>query len=185
MTWQWRHVTQWRNVMQRRRKIMAQRRRNMMQQRRNMLRQRINMQSWSIGHHWLMLLFYQILSLQRFASRQDQTNPETWLGSRCPCPTCRLIFVGHSSMKFDLGSALVDKYKSESCFTFSNPLPLSETQFTPLFCSINHILKVLKWLNVCDSSRVLSDIFSDTKVSSQSVDFQSSEHSQIQQHSRK
>ena len=86
----------------------------------------------------------QILSLQRFASRQDQTNPETWLGSRCPCPTCRLIFVGHSSMKFDFGSALVDKYKSESCFTFSNPLPLSETQFTPLFCSINHILKVLK-----------------------------------------
>ena len=50
--------------------------------------------------HWSMLLFYRIFSLQRFASRQDQTNPETWLGSRCPCPTCRLIFVGHSSMKF-------------------------------------------------------------------------------------
>jgi len=27
-----------------------------------------------------------------FASRQDQTNPETWLGSRCPCPTCRSKF---------------------------------------------------------------------------------------------
>ncbi|XP_046384400.1 E3 ubiquitin-protein ligase TM129 [Ischnura elegans] len=27
-----------------------------------------------------------------FASRQDQDHPETWLGSRCPCPTCRSPF---------------------------------------------------------------------------------------------
>lgn len=27
-----------------------------------------------------------------FASRQDQSNPETWLGSKCPCPTCRSRF---------------------------------------------------------------------------------------------
>lgn len=27
-----------------------------------------------------------------FASRQDQGSPETWLGSRCPCPTCRSKF---------------------------------------------------------------------------------------------
>jgi len=27
-----------------------------------------------------------------FASRQDQSSPETWLGSRCPCPTCRSKF---------------------------------------------------------------------------------------------
>jgi len=27
-----------------------------------------------------------------FASRQDQKHPETWLGSRCPCPTCRSKF---------------------------------------------------------------------------------------------
>ncbi len=25
----------------------------------------------------------------RFASRQDQSRPETWLASKCPCPTCR------------------------------------------------------------------------------------------------
>ena len=28
----------------------------------------------------------------RFASRQDQSNPERWLGSKCPCPTCRSKF---------------------------------------------------------------------------------------------
>ncbi|KAH9363111.1 hypothetical protein HPB48_014107 [Haemaphysalis longicornis] len=27
-----------------------------------------------------------------FASRQDQARPETWLGSRCFCPTCRSVF---------------------------------------------------------------------------------------------
>lgn len=27
-----------------------------------------------------------------FASRQDQSNPETWLASKCPCPTCRNRF---------------------------------------------------------------------------------------------
>jgi len=27
-----------------------------------------------------------------FASRQDQANPENWLGSQCPCPTCRSKF---------------------------------------------------------------------------------------------
>ncbi|KAL2077251.1 hypothetical protein ACEWY4_026755 [Coilia grayii] len=27
-----------------------------------------------------------------FASRQDQQRPETWLGSRVPCPTCRAKF---------------------------------------------------------------------------------------------
>jgi len=27
-----------------------------------------------------------------FASRQDQSNPERWLGSKCPCPTCRSKF---------------------------------------------------------------------------------------------
>jgi len=27
-----------------------------------------------------------------FASRQDQSNPENWLGQRCPCPTCRSKF---------------------------------------------------------------------------------------------
>ncbi|KAG0710686.1 Transmembrane protein 129 [Chionoecetes opilio] len=27
-----------------------------------------------------------------FASRQDQHHPESWLGSRCPCPTCRSTF---------------------------------------------------------------------------------------------
>lgn len=27
-----------------------------------------------------------------FASRQDQSNPENWLGSQCPCPTCRSKF---------------------------------------------------------------------------------------------
>jgi len=27
-----------------------------------------------------------------FASRQDQSNPENWLGSKCPCPTCRSKF---------------------------------------------------------------------------------------------
>eukprot|EP00088_Acartia_fossae_P003421 TRINITY_DN11435_c0_g2_i2.p1 TRINITY_DN11435_c0_g2~~TRINITY_DN11435_c0_g2_i2.p1 ORF type:complete len:386 (-),score=34.61 TRINITY_DN11435_c0_g2_i2:116-1273(-) len=27
-----------------------------------------------------------------FASRQNQKEPETWLGSRCPCPTCRSKF---------------------------------------------------------------------------------------------
>merc|ERR1719369_1074641 len=27
-----------------------------------------------------------------FASRQDQSSPETWLGSKCPCPTCRNKF---------------------------------------------------------------------------------------------
>lgn len=27
-----------------------------------------------------------------FASRQDQQHPETWLGSRVPCPTCRAKF---------------------------------------------------------------------------------------------
>lgn len=27
-----------------------------------------------------------------FASRQDQSSPETWLGSKCPCPTCRSKF---------------------------------------------------------------------------------------------
>ncbi|XP_028816195.1 E3 ubiquitin-protein ligase TM129 [Denticeps clupeoides] len=27
-----------------------------------------------------------------FASRQDQQQPETWLGSRVPCPTCRAKF---------------------------------------------------------------------------------------------
>ena len=30
--------------------------------------------------------------LPRFASRQDQSNPENWLGSQCPCPTCRSKF---------------------------------------------------------------------------------------------
>ena len=28
----------------------------------------------------------------RFASRQDQSNPERWLGAKCPCPTCRSKF---------------------------------------------------------------------------------------------
>ena len=28
----------------------------------------------------------------RFASRQDQKKPDTWLGSKCPCPTCRSKF---------------------------------------------------------------------------------------------
>ncbi|XP_043188090.1 E3 ubiquitin-protein ligase TM129-like [Amphibalanus amphitrite] len=27
-----------------------------------------------------------------FASRQDQDQPETWLASKCPCPTCRSTF---------------------------------------------------------------------------------------------
>ncbi|KAK3095449.1 hypothetical protein FSP39_014806 [Pinctada imbricata] len=27
-----------------------------------------------------------------FASRQDQTRPESWLGSKAPCPTCRATF---------------------------------------------------------------------------------------------
>jgi len=27
-----------------------------------------------------------------FASRQDQSRPETWLSSKCPCPTCRSRF---------------------------------------------------------------------------------------------
>jgi len=27
-----------------------------------------------------------------FASRQDQSSPETWLASKCPCPTCRSKF---------------------------------------------------------------------------------------------
>jgi len=27
-----------------------------------------------------------------FASRQDQSTPENWLGSKCPCPTCRSRF---------------------------------------------------------------------------------------------
>lgn len=27
-----------------------------------------------------------------FASRQDQQKPETWLGNRVPCPTCRAKF---------------------------------------------------------------------------------------------
>jgi len=27
-----------------------------------------------------------------FASRQNQSQPETWLGSKCPCPTCRSKF---------------------------------------------------------------------------------------------
>ncbi|XP_023344212.1 transmembrane protein 129 [Eurytemora carolleeae] len=27
-----------------------------------------------------------------WASRQDQSKPETWLGARCPCPTCRSMF---------------------------------------------------------------------------------------------
>jgi len=27
-----------------------------------------------------------------FASRQDQSSPETWLSSKCPCPTCRSKF---------------------------------------------------------------------------------------------
>ena len=27
-----------------------------------------------------------------FASRQNQNEPETWLGSKCPCPTCRSKF---------------------------------------------------------------------------------------------
>ncbi|CAF0736854.1 unnamed protein product [Adineta ricciae] len=27
-----------------------------------------------------------------FASRQDQTRPDTWLQSNCPCPSCRSIF---------------------------------------------------------------------------------------------
>lgn len=27
-----------------------------------------------------------------FASRQDQNRPETWLASKCPCPTCRSKF---------------------------------------------------------------------------------------------
>jgi len=27
-----------------------------------------------------------------FASRQDQSDPESWLGSKCPCPTCRSKF---------------------------------------------------------------------------------------------
>jgi len=27
-----------------------------------------------------------------FASRQDQARPETWLSSKCPCPTCRSKF---------------------------------------------------------------------------------------------
>lgn len=27
-----------------------------------------------------------------FASRQDQSQPETWLSCRCPCPTCRAPF---------------------------------------------------------------------------------------------
>lgn len=27
-----------------------------------------------------------------FASRQDQKKPETWLSSKCPCPTCRSKF---------------------------------------------------------------------------------------------
>jgi len=27
-----------------------------------------------------------------FASRQDQARPETWLNSKCPCPTCRSKF---------------------------------------------------------------------------------------------
>lgn len=27
-----------------------------------------------------------------FAARQDQNSPETWLGSRAPCPTCRAPF---------------------------------------------------------------------------------------------
>ena len=31
-------------------------------------------------------------SISRFASRQDQSNPESWLGSQCPCPTCRSKF---------------------------------------------------------------------------------------------
>ena len=27
-----------------------------------------------------------------FASRQNQNRPDTWLGSKCPCPTCRSKF---------------------------------------------------------------------------------------------
>jgi hypothetical protein len=27
-----------------------------------------------------------------FASRQDQTRPDTWLQSTCPCPSCRSVF---------------------------------------------------------------------------------------------
>ena len=27
-----------------------------------------------------------------FASRQDQQHPETWLGGKAPCPTCRAVF---------------------------------------------------------------------------------------------
>jgi hypothetical protein len=27
-----------------------------------------------------------------FASRQKQSEPETWMGSRAPCPTCRAVF---------------------------------------------------------------------------------------------
>lgn len=27
-----------------------------------------------------------------FASRQDQTRPDTWLESTCPCPSCRSVF---------------------------------------------------------------------------------------------
>lgn len=28
----------------------------------------------------------------RFASRQDQEKPETWLSSKCTCPMCRSTF---------------------------------------------------------------------------------------------
>jgi hypothetical protein len=28
----------------------------------------------------------------RFASRQDQNHPETWMSSKCTCPLCRSCF---------------------------------------------------------------------------------------------
>ena len=44
---------------------------------------------------WITVMFsleYTYDFLNRFASRQDQGNPENWLGSQCPCPTCRSKF---------------------------------------------------------------------------------------------
>jgi len=39
-----------------------------------------------------MIMFNINIVINRFASKQDDNPPETWLSSKCTCPVCRAKF---------------------------------------------------------------------------------------------
>ena len=76
----------------------------------------------------------------RFASRQDQKKPDTWLGSKCPCPTCRSKFCLLDVCLIDI--ATPQEWKTLQHWTLKYFL------FCGMPCNLNAILTNLAKINI-------------------------------------